>query len=227
MKSIEEKWHIIAFLDLLGASKIMESDRSQEVLVKIKEVFEFTRMIAEVEYRENISDIEVTVFSDNITFARKIPQNPEEMNDEDCMKIVQFIIFISRFLGMSIEKGLLFRGGITVGSLYVDKKMIWGKALVNAHELEEKIAIFPRIVVSKDVIRLLCRVKWNTLKRDFDGVWFVDFFDQIFRRKGELIEKIKSMAEEEKRNNAKNESILQKYEWLERYVQTVENIGNK
>ena len=62
MKDLEEKRYIVAFLDLLGASKIMGSDRSQEVLAKIKEVFENTRRTAYEVYKEYFNDIRIVVF---------------------------------------------------------------------------------------------------------------------------------------------------------------------
>ncbi|MBQ8682669.1 MAG: hypothetical protein IJ510_02980 [Selenomonadales bacterium] len=220
MNALEEKRYIVAFLDLLGASKIMESDSSQDVLSKINEVFESTRRTAYEKYKEYFNDIRIIAFSDNIAFARKIPEEYEPVTTHRCMKVMEFISFISIFWGTALEKDLLFRGGVTIGKLYVDEKMIWGKALVNAHGLEEKVAIFPRVVISKGLYNWMRSVgmKWWGIKQDFDGIWFIDIFSNISGEKS----KMKTLVEQGKKGNAENESVLQKYEWLERYVQDAE-----
>ncbi|MBQ1248512.1 MAG: hypothetical protein IIX92_00520 [Selenomonadales bacterium] len=225
MKDLEEKRYIVAFLDLLGASKIMGSDRSQEVLAKIKEVFENTRRRAYEVYKEYFNDIRIVVFSDNIAFVRKIPEKYEIMTMHRCIKIMEFISFISIFLGTALEKELLFRGGVTIGKLYVDERMIWGKALVDAHDLERKVAIFPRVVISKELYNWMRAegMKWWGIKQDFDGVWFIDILSNTGNGKDYLIRKMKKLVEQGKRDNVYNESVLQKYEWLERYVQNEKN----
>lgn len=225
MKDLEEKRYIVAFLDLLGASKIMGSDRSQEVLAKIKEVFENTRRTAYEVYKEYFNDIRIVVFSDNIAFVRKIPEKYEIMTMHRCIKIMEFISFISIFLGTALEKELLFRGGVTIGKLYVDERMIWGKALVDAHDLERKVAIFPRVVISKELYNWMRAegMKWWGIKQDFDGVWFIDILSNTGNGKDYLIRKMKKLVEQGKRDNVYNESVLQKYEWLERYVQNEKN----
>ena len=224
VKELKEKRYIVAFLDLLGASKIMESDRSQEFLVKINKVFEDTERTAYEKYKEYFRDIRIIAFSDNIAFARKIPEKYEMVTMHRCIKVMEFISFINIFLGAALEKGLLFRGGVTIGNLYIDEKMIWGKALVDAHALEEKVAIFPRVVISKELYNWMKAegMKWWGIKQDFDRVWFVDHFHSVTRGKEVLIEKIKELAEQGKKDNAENESVLQKYEWLERYAQQAE-----
>ncbi|MBQ2246144.1 MAG: hypothetical protein II324_03715 [Selenomonadales bacterium] len=225
MKDLEEKRYIVAFLDLLGASKIMGSDRSQEVLAKIKEVFENTRRTAYEVYKEYFNDIRIVVFSDNIAFVRKIPEKYEIMTMHRCIKIMEFISFVSIFLGTALEKELLFRGGVTIGKLYVDERMIWGKALVDAHDLERKVAIFPRVVISKELYNWMRAegMKWWGIKQDFDGVWFIDILSNTGNGKDYLIRKMKKLVEQGKRDNVYNESVLQKYEWLERYVQNEKN----
>ena len=225
MKDLEEKRYIVAFLDLLGASKIMGSDRSQEVLAKIKEVFENTRRTAYEVYKEYFNDIRIVVFSDNIAFVRKIPEKYEIMTMHRCIKIMEFISFVSIFLGTALEKELLFRGGVTIGKLYVDERMIWGKALVDAHDLERKVAIFPRVVISKELYNWTRAegMKWWGIKQDFDGVWFIDILSNTGNEKDYLIRKMKKLVEQGKRDNVYNESVLQKYEWLERYVQNEKN----
>lgn len=81
--------------------------------------------------------------------------------------------------------GRQVRGGITLGPLYMDSQMAHGKALVDAVQLEEKKAAFPRIVLStKCLIPIL-----EDIRRSYGGdirnsLWaeslLVDTDDRIF-----------------------------------------------
>lgn len=45
--------------------------------------------------------------------------------------------------------------GLTFDSLFIDDYCVYGKALIDAHEIEQSVAIFPRIVVSDAVEKLI------------------------------------------------------------------------
>jgi hypothetical protein len=48
----------------------------------------------------------------------------------------------------------LFRGGITVGTLYHKDRVVVGEALINSYQLETE-TIYPRIEISKEVINII------------------------------------------------------------------------
>ena len=48
-----------------------------------------------------------------------------------------------------MSKGILLRGGITVGQLCHKDNIVYGPAMVEAYELESKSAIYPRVIVSE------------------------------------------------------------------------------
>lgn len=50
---------------------------------------------------------------------------------------------------VSNSVGWLVRGGITIGDFYIDDMFVWGAALVKAYELEEKIAVYPRVILDE------------------------------------------------------------------------------
>lgn len=51
-----------------------------------------------------------------------------------------------------LEVGLIVRGGITVGKLYHKDQIILGEGLVEANNIEEKLAFYPRIIVKDTAI---------------------------------------------------------------------------
>jgi hypothetical protein len=53
------------------------------------------------------------------------------------------------------SRNVLIRGALTVGFISVDDGLIFGPALVQAHLLESKRAVYPRIIVDPDVLEML------------------------------------------------------------------------
>ena len=74
---------------------------------------------------------------------------------------------------------MLSRGGISVGELHHQKGIVYGPALLTAHQLESQSAIYPRIVLEKDALVKSLQVKGvpqdceelirNQLRTDSDG----------------------------------------------------------
>lgn len=87
------------------------------------------------------------------------------------------------------EDGILIRGAMTVGDIYVDERLIFGPALIRAYELERGVASYPRIVMDSRVLDRLADLPelhtpgvadqmkslHTVLARDNDGTWFVDY----------------------------------------------------
>ena len=221
MKEIRksETRHVIAILDLLGASEMIQGNGSGEVMNYIFDSFQSAE--AEWPYVKNapstIKDIKFVTFSDNIAMALELP---DQLTGKDMKTIVEdFIRYISVFQGALSKNGLFFRGGIAIGKLYMDPKtnFVWGEALVKAHVLEEKVAIYPRVVLSNQIAELNLSSSARVLK-DFDGIHFVDYFSKIKEIYPEWIKEIKKIVTINLNKYRENERILQKYAWLEHYL---------
>lgn len=215
-----ETRHIIAILDLLGASEMIMSDQSEDVMNAISDMFkDAEEKWPYVEHAPSIlQGIKSVTFSDNIALALELP---DELSTNDLnIAIESFITYISVFQGAAMKNGFLFRGGITVGPLYMDSStnFVWGKALVVAHILEEKTAIYPRVVLSRQFEEFQV-LKTARIKRDFDGMYFVDYFSKIKEKFPDWIEKNKRIIKEKYIKYEGKEHILQKYSWLENYIE--------
>lgn len=94
-------------------------------------------------------------------------------------------------LVMTTEK-IPIRGGIALGDLYMDERTVIGPALVEAVELEENQAKYPRIILSKDCIEVVHKdlgyynadfrklSPWNEdLLVDVDGEIFVNYLSCV------------------------------------------------
>lgn len=82
------------------------------------------------------------IFTDNIVLAYPL------RNDRTESVIGTVARCVSKYqLGMAKE-GFFMRGGLAFDSLFIDDYCVYGKALIDAHEIEQSVAIYPRIVAS-------------------------------------------------------------------------------
>lgn len=155
--------HVVAFIDILGSSQILKSDDEKAIanyLVGIDGLY----------YRSlnNVSD-GVKMFSDNILIYS------DGATENDVYSIISSVADIQ----WSVMKdfNLFVRGGIVIGRLdkipEKESDYIIGKAIVEAHELESVEAIYPRVVVSKEIVEM-CSGPNSLIKTDWDCP-FIDY----------------------------------------------------
>lgn len=214
-----ETKHIIAILDLLGASEIIKGDNSENVMNVISHLFKAveTTWLHMEPVPLALHDIKCVTFSDNIALALELS---ESMSVDKTKSIVKsFIGYISAFQGLSLKSRFLFRGGISIGRLYMNSStnFVWGQALVEAHLLEEKTAIYPRVVLGHQVEQLILPDTTRILK-DFDGIYFVDYLSAVQKLHPDWIDKCENIIQCNYIKYAGNERILQKYGWLQHYI---------
>ena len=219
----KETEHIIALLDLLGASGIIEGDRSEDYLNLIYDIFDK----AESTWPRGknapsvLHNVKCVTFSDNVAIALEL----SSLTDRD-EAIRSFIKYLSVFQGAALKNHLYFRGGIAMGKLYMDSKtnFVWGKALVDAHLLEEKVAIYPRIVLSRQ-FEEFDLTSFSRVRQDVDGMYFVDYIPTIYNLYPEWIEHNKMNISNEyskREQKSSQERILQKFGWLRHYIEEYE-----
>lgn len=170
--------HIIAYIDFLGMKQKMKKTSSYESLQILKFLMQGTQVTAN--YISNINAIEefnIKIFSDNIVIAQKI--NEEKL----CEQIVSTINLVAAIqFHALLQFDFWLRGGITIGELYIDDSVVWGLGLIEAYSIENNLANYPRVVISKKIFDAYeeCDKKSFNLcalvKEDFDGLCFVDFW---------------------------------------------------
>lgn len=152
--------YVVAHLDILGASNIAED---AHILARVRRVFKILKII----YDEHNKDFDIKFFSDNILIAGQYADDP--------LVVINKIINITRGMQYLImaDCNLIFRGGITLGKLFISKDIVWGTALVDAVRLEEKIAIYPRIILSPEIAKKTDPSMIENCCRDKDGLFYV------------------------------------------------------
>lgn len=52
-------------------------------------------------------------------------------------------------------QGFFIRGGLSVGTLFVDDNCVYGEALIDAYELESKVAVNPIVILCENTMKLV------------------------------------------------------------------------
>ncbi len=87
------------------------------------------------------------------------------------------------------SSGILLRGAMCVGDLFIGDHATFGPALINAYDIESQVAVFPRIVIDHELLRTAREAAtlpiWDDhITRGEDGVYFVDYlFGQCLDRR--------------------------------------------
>jgi len=227
---VQTDTYIIAYLDLLGSKERIENDPNGEHLNAINSLYDNAlKFINSLCDGANIQGIKVKIFSDNIVIAKKI--SAENPIITESYNIVALFVAIFQILAFATAKWLI-RGCISIGDLYIDERLIWGKALVRAHNLEENIAIYPRVIIDQKLLRMMRvtsgekRDKYY-INTDVDGIFYLGYLEVLHAFPKEL----KNIGDEVISTYEKklptlipsNEKIWQKYYWTANYFAKVTN----
>ncbi len=157
----------VLFLDVLGFKRLID-ERREDV---IEEALEITC----AKYQSNY---EVSTFSDNMAVSL-----PFRIGYE----LAELIQFSSSLTLQLLHKGVLSRGGITVGEIRHKGNAIYGPALVEAYQLESKTANYPRVVLARNAVANSLQAGGNPqgceefirgfIRTDFDGIEHVHILD--------------------------------------------------
>jgi len=140
-----------AFLDVLGFSERIRSSYKDKTANKLLQEFHaiFDRRINRLKSEVDESLLYFKSFSDNVLLAH--PRFSEDMESE-----LGFILWsISEYQFEMASKGFFIRGGLSVGPLFVDDNSVYGEALIDAYELESKVAVNPIVILCKNTMKLV------------------------------------------------------------------------
>jgi hypothetical protein len=127
---------------------------------------------------------------------------------------------------LSLE-GFFLRGGLSLGDFHIHDGLIFGPALVAAHEVESRVAIYPRIVLDSaadDAKRSYLVAPQPTealapLMRDGDRRAFVDYLGMQFDDpdSDRLFALHRRVVTEKLQANRSSKRVWEKYRWVAEY----------
>ena len=190
----------VAFLDILGIKNFVSNIRQNKDL--LKNLINVLKINSKFEPNKKMTsygklEIRSWYFSDSFVFVMK--RNGNDQNLSQLFLIIRFLQ--DRFW----EKGFCLRGAITLEKIYYPTKnenILLGNGIIKAYNLENEIAIYPRIIIDERVYKIIedenlqgypygnknTNLK-DLIKKDKDGIYFLDLLNKnILRPVDERIE---------------------------------------
>lgn len=219
---------IVAFVDILGFSELVSNSSSDsEEYEKIKHALDTINRVKKESYG---TSAKVTTFSDSIVISYPI-------NEKD--PLFYILIDLVHLQLELLQQGVLVRGGIAKGKIRHIQEMVFGPAMVAAYELESKYAVYPRIIVEKELVdwekenykKQIYGAQYDIndlesiLKRDdYNDIYFIDIlrqgqefdYNQYYE---DLLFSVNSIIKKGLKN--KNKAVKMKYIWLKNYYNEV------
>lgn len=196
--------YCIAYLDILGATKMIENDKDFDFLNHLNMFMVDAISESGNGIFKRQEEMKIKIFSDNILIALKL--NPEDSKRD--FKIGVLFNAVANIYNEILRYGYLMRGAIVEGEFFQNDIIVYGKALIEAVKLEEETAKVPRILVKTEVSE---NYKKYYLMKDQDDELFLNIFNlcewcdhHIF--KFNLLEMLKEHKD--------NEEIKNKIMWM-------------
>lgn len=211
--------YCVAYLDVLGAKNYMKGDLADKFLNDLNSIY--FDAINDISFTNYVTqkDILVKIFSDNILLGIQINENDDLRKD----KIEKILNIAGNIFNNALYHGYLLRGAITEGPFYKDDNniFVYGKALIDAVEIEEELAIYPRVVAQKSI--------QETLPQYFEECADGNFILQNFIFHPGFPEIYKQNLLEIYKKSYKNEKVKQKIMWIisffnSYYVHSITNV---
>lgn len=211
--------YCVAYLDVLGAENYMKGDLADKFLNDLNSIY--FDAINDISFTNYVTqkDILVKIFSDNILLGIQINENDDLRKD----KIEKILNIAGNIFNNALYHGYLLRGAITEGPFYKDDNniFVYGKALIDAVEIEEELVIYPRVVAQKSI--------QETLPQCFEECADGNFILQNFIFHLGFPEIYKQNLLEIYKKSYKNEKVKQKIMWIislfnSYYVHSITNV---
>lgn len=223
---MEYENYVVAFVDVLGTEANVKTPEDAEImfnnLSKIAVLIDQERAKYFVEIDDYDTEMIIRTFSDNYFLAIKA-------DDDDYYDALRAITTV---LGKVTNKcimeyGILIRGSITKGKMFISDNVIIGQALVDAYVLENTTAIYPRIIYSDNIdASVLLNSKTNycgIVFKDLDGVYCINSMVYWNKDRTKTIALFKFLDKcLERYNNVDKVGI--KYKWFANYLSNYFNV---
>jgi len=233
----ELRLSVVCHADILGyrerLTEAVKNGTERELLVTlvnaIDESYGFLRKLADPAGFGDQDSYAVKVFSDNIAVGYPVSSRGGGMHElASALDLVSFV------QSVMASYGFLMRGGLAIGSHYMDENIVFGGAFLEAVE-KDTSGTFPRIVLTADTREIALRYlkryqvpmmpqEWGKyLLEDTDGSYFISYLDAAFSAFPDgdvcttLLQEHKKTVERGLQENVETSSVWSKYAWAARY----------
>lgn len=177
---------LVAFLDILDFRGIVNAtvDKTGDDVVSEIAALEaaYDTIHSNWDSGDPHSSKKVTIFSDSTVVSVRADEPSE---------LFWTILEIKHLIMGLVQKGILVRGALVRGKLLHDERRVFGPALVEAYLLESKAALYPRVILDRDLTNMAKTARSphhskaeekrfvdSLLEQDSDGMLYVDYFSK-------------------------------------------------
>ena len=219
---------LIAYLDVLGIKGLIERHRNDDEHLAIDKIEKIRKIVEDsADIVKKSEDIDYLHISDSFVFV---------CNPKTIILLIELLSTVQ--MRIISECQFLLRGAITVGDAIVreDGRFIVGPAYIQAYQLQENDAIYPRIIADESVIKEIKKSGQQIelyLQQDSDKEYFIDYIKVYMQKQSLNKQQIRVLLRREdifncltetfKENYQKeNHNISQKYGWTIQYYKKLE-----
>jgi hypothetical protein len=208
--SLNEQY--VLYIDLLGYKAIMNEMSERAFLETIdnslNEAIKTITTMSKPTHSKSVFTYKV--FSDNIVVA----------TIADSTYALYSLSYIAYILQREfVDKKIMCRGSITKGKLYISREYVFGSGLIRSHELENRVAYYPRIILDRLPETSELIKNYDVYCQDQDGYVMIDYLRVRDEHdiQSVFLAKHKQFIEYGLEKYHTNERIFQKYAWCRGY----------
>lgn len=212
---------IVCYFDILGFRSLVKN-KSRKKRIEISKKLDYSIQKALTVFgidkqneKSKDADWKIRVFSDCICLAKPL----SDIGIGICLSA------ISEFIQILMTDNILIRGGVEIGEYIESEFILFSQAQVNAYELESEKAIYPRVIISKNIIEYIKKINDDGLRlmikayviEDDLECFFINYLE--FDEEDGIISGHSFFYEQKKKienilASTKIEDIKKKYMWL-------------
>jgi hypothetical protein len=206
----------VLFVDLLGVREMNLSPRVAAHLVALHNAVS----IMHRDFFGEQSRYRSAFFSDTLVIAASIVRATDDTTE------IELLMQHATWLQINlIKEGFFVRGGLSIGSLHVGEHVLFGPALVEAYELESRVAVHPRLVLSRAAAETQRGAAGGSmLLCDDDGQTFVDYLGAVVDDPHDPISALQGHRDtviDRLHGSRRHKRHWEKYRWLGEYHNAV------
>lgn len=221
-----------AYIDILGfKDKIIKNDLAffSTYLNTLTTELLHIENIHDLSGKEGYKSFELKIFTDNFVFGHPWFDQYGESELGNIFEVLSHIQFTF------VKSNIFIRGAISMSDLYMDENIVLGPAIIESYNLESEKAIYPRIILSNEVVDIVKKhinyyadhdysPQSKEYLIDIDGYHFINYLFILFYDKSYpeymIVDELTKHKEpiianlDLHRNNFK---LFDKYSWSAKY----------
>lgn len=220
---------LVTYLDILGFKNLIDqSAKDPEKVTRIIEI------LFELERQSTLGSPSTTTQNFSDLIIRAVRLGP----DVNLLRVIdtECLVLAGIQCKLLIDNEVLIRGGICSERFYMEQGFVFGPALVKSYHLAEQVAVYPRIIIDRNLIAQqdqddVMQLHGTFVTRGDDGAYFLDYLMigyafQVnlfpkYENKEMLLAKHKHRVEEKLLELKGGERVRQKALWLALYHNAV------